>query len=436
VSPAPVPRALKQALRARVFPSNLDPFPPSLRSSAHSHRPRSGFPALSCLLFSVLCLLFAAGCSLVPRRTLVEPRSTVLPARLISNFFVVETKWDDGKTYRFLIDTGSSATLVSTDLARRFALKPMKGPAPPPKVTVRSANGGTIDLEPVTLRRVALGATAFEGVPALVFDFTDLSSQLGLPIDGLLGFPVFRDALVTLDYPGQRLVIAPANTGLTAARTPPRGATLTFNNERHTPLIPVQMGTESFNVLIDSGRDGSLSLNPAGLHPRFASGPRTGALISSLQGDRPQLTGRLSQDVLIGPHTITRPIVDLTDQLSSIGGEFLRHFVVTFDQRHNQVTLVRDTDGAVSMGPRRSTGLAFARSSVYWRLLTVVPDTPTAQLPVQAGDLCVRINGEPVDKWSFDRYAALVKSATAITYTFLAGTKENDIEVPVFELVP
>ena len=68
--------------------------------------------------------------------------------------------------------------------------------------------------------------------------------------------------------------------------------------------------------------------------------------------------------------------------------------------------------------------------------MTVIPDTPTAQLGVQAGDLCVRINGEPVEKWNYERYAGLLKSASAITYTFLAGTKETDVEVKIFELVP
>lgn len=383
-----------------------------------------------------LCLLPFAGCTSVPHRTRVEPRGTVLPARLVSNFFLVESKWDDGRSYRFLVDTGSSATLVSSDLARRFALKPKKN-ATPARARVRSASGGEIELDQVTLRRVALGATTFERVPALVYDLTDLSDQLGLAIDGILGFPLFRDTLLTMDYPGQRLVIAPATTGLPAPRRPaPRAVTLAFNNERHTPLIPVQMGAESFIVLIDSGSDGSLSLNPAGLHPRFASGPRTGTLISSLSGDRQQLTGRLGQDILIGTHTITRPIVDITDQLSSIGGEFLRHFTLTFDQRLNQVTIVRDTDGAVTMEPRRNPGIAFARSPVYWRVLSVIPDTPAADLPVQIGDLCVRINGELVEKWTFDRYAALLKSAAKVTYTFLRGSKEMDLEVPVFVLVP
>lgn len=380
-------------------------------------------------------MLGLAGCATVPRRTQVEPKSTILPARLISSFFVVESKWDDGKTYRFLIDTGSTISYVTPDLARRFGLKPKKNSSPA-KVRVRSANGGELELDPVTLRRIALGATTFDGVPALVFDFTDLSDQLGLHIDGIIGFPVFRDTLLTLDYPGQRLVIAPVTTGPAAPMAAPRATTLAFNHEHNTPLIPIQMGTESFIVLIDSGSDGSLSLNPTGLHPRFTSGPRTGTLISSLSGDRPQLTGRLSQNVLLGTHTIAQPIVDLTDQLSAIGGEFLRHFAVTFDQHRHQVTFVRDADGAVTMEPRRSPGLSFARSSVYWRVLTVIPDTPAAQLPVQPGDLCVRINGEPVGKWTFDRYAALLKSAPKITCTFLHGTKEEDLEVPVFELVP
>jgi len=399
--------------------------------------------ALAAGLISFVCLGFlfvSTGCVLVgrhsPARTVVETKTTTLPARVISNFFVVESKLKDGKTYRFIIDTGSTVTLVSADLARQFALKERKGAARS-KVHVRSANGGEIDLAAVTLRQLSLGDALFERVPALIFDFSDLSGHLGLTIDGIIGFPVFRDTILTLDYPAQQLVIGSYPEAIPA--TPPasgRVSTIAFNNEQGTPLIPIQMGNESFIVLIDSGSDGSLSLNPVGLHPHFANGPRVGTLISSLRGDRRQLTGRLSQSVFLGTHVIEQPVVDLTDQLSSIGGEFLRHFVVTFDQRRNQVTLARDAEGPVTMEPRRSTGLSFARSAVYWKVLTVIPDTPAAKLPVQAGDLCVRINGELVAQWDYERYAALVKSADRITFTLLAGTRETDVEVPVFELVP
>jgi hypothetical protein len=307
----------------------------------------------------------------------------------------------------------------------------------PQRVHVRSASGGEIELESIILRRLTLGDSHFERVQALIFDFTDLSSHLGVQIDGIIGFPVFRNTLLTMDYPGSRLIIAPYPAVFAPLpKQTPRVSTIAFNNQQSTPLISVQMGNESFIALIDSGSDGSLSLNPVGLHPRFANGPRVGTIISSLQGDRRQMTGRLDQDVFIGSHTIKNPVVDLTDQLSSVGGEFLRHFVLTFDQRRNQVTFTHDGDGPVTMEPRRHTGLSFSRSPVYWRVMTVIPDTPTARLPLQAGDLCVRINGEPVAKWDYERYATLLKSAAKITYTFLIGTRETDIEVPIFELVP
>jgi hypothetical protein len=392
------------------------------------------------ILNSGFWILGFTGCSTVarraPGRTVVEVKATILPARIISNFFIIESRQDDGQVCRFLVDTGSTVSYVTPALAKRLAVKTNKD-APPRLIRVRSANGGEVELEAIILRKLTLGESLFERVPALVFDFADLSGHLGLPIDGIIGFPTFRNTLLTLDYPGSRLIIAPYPA--TFAPPPKQTAhvsTIAFNNQQGTPLIPIQMGNESFVVLIDSGSDGSLSLNPVGLHPRFANGPRIGTIVSSLQGDRRQLTGRLSQSVLIGALTVDRPIVDLTEQLSAIGGEFLRHFVLTFDQRRNQVTFTHEAEGPVTMEPRRHTGLSFARSPVYWRVLTVIPDTPAARLPVQAGDLCVRINGEPVAKWDYERYAALLNTAEKVTYTFLNGTKETDVEIPVFELVP
>lgn len=228
-----------------------------------------------CLLSSVVCLLFGTGCTTssrrAPGRTVVEVRPTVLPAQLISNFFVVEASLDGGAPYRFLVDTGSTVSYVTPKLAQRFAVKEKKG-ATPRLVRVRSAHGEETELPALTLRQLRIGASLFERVPALAYDFTDLSSHLGLQIDGIIGFPVFQHTLLTLDYLEKRLIIAPS----VAAYAPPpkqtpRISTLTFGSQQGTPLIPIQMGNESFVALIDSGSDGSLSLNPAGLHPRFAN---------------------------------------------------------------------------------------------------------------------------------------------------------------------
>ncbi|MDD3179696.1 MAG: aspartyl protease family protein [Opitutaceae bacterium] len=402
-----------------------------LTRSPPGRRRRQARIEICWLLLGLLWLCLATGCVTIrpdqaPSTARLESSQTIVPARLLSNFFIVETKWHGEGPYRLLIDTGSSATLVSADLARRFKVKDKK---PPKTVPVHSANGGVAMLESVTLRKLWIGNATFEQVPARVYDFQDLSSHLGLKIDGAIGFPVFRDTLLTLDYPGSRLILTPRI--LPATRT---GATISFNNNQSVPLIPVQMGNESFIVLIDTGSDGSLSLNPVGLHPKFAHGPRPGPLVATLAGDRVQMVGRLGQSLLIGPYTVDQPIADLTDELSSIGGELLKHFVLTFDQKRNQVTFSPPVDDPIRMEPRRSTGLSFSRTPAYWRVLNVVPGTPTSQ--VQTGDLCVRINGETVEQWPWERYAELVKTAKSITYTFLAGTREYDLEIPTFDLVP
>lgn len=384
--------------------------------------------------------VFISGCTSTGQRpgpavTTQGPRVTVLPAKVISHFFLVEAKQADGKTYRFMIDTGSSTTLVSPALASALRMKEKKGQTR--TMPVRGANGGDVELPAITLKEISLGDVHFARVPAREYDFAELSVHVGLPIDGVLGFSLFRDTLCTLDYPGAKLELAPVPFLAPVETTPAiRTATIHYDNGHSTPLITVQMGNESFVVLIDSGSDGSLSLNPAGLHPRFSQGPRSGNLAATLAGDRPQLVGRLAQNIILGTHAIQEPVVDLTDQLSSLGGDLLRHFTLTFDQRRSLVTLVRDTDGPVQMPARRSTGISFQRLSAYWKILSLIPDSPVNALPLQTGDLCIRINGEPVSAWDYDRYSALLKSATKVTYTFLNAAKEQDHEVTVFDLVP
>jgi len=393
---------------------------------------------LRCLLASVFCLLISGCISRTgrgPAATHVEPQPVRVPAQVIANFFFVETTQADGQTYRFMVDTGSSVSYVSAPLADALKRKE-KRKGPPRTLVVRGANGKDFELPAVTLRTFRLGEAHFDDVPAVIYDFSEFSAHVGFKIDGLIGFPLFRDTLLTLDYPAAQLEIAPNPLVALPPVRQPRTSVIPYNRELSTPLIPVQMANESFFVLIDSGSDLGLSLNPAGLHPRFVHGPRVGMMVGSLDGNKRQLVGRLEQNIVMGTQLVQQPVVDLTEQLSSVGGELLRYFRLTFDQQRHLVTLVRSSDGPVEMPGRRSTGLSFRRFPNYWRLLAVVPDTPNSSMPVESGDLCVRINGELVEKWTLERYTELVQSAPKITYTFLSGAKEIDHEVKVFELVP
>jgi hypothetical protein len=384
-------------------------------------------------LLAAVVLLFSAGCAirpeLKPGRTRLDTRLIVVPARVIGSQFVVEARWDKRGPWHFLVDTGSLGTLVSPELARWYATG--RAALNAPSVRVTSPDGKAMLLPSVTIQSIALGDARFENVQALVYDCSELSAHLGVKIDGILGFPLFRETIFTLDYPQSRLVITPP-----AEVSYLPGATVKFNNTRRIPLIPIRVGDISLVALIDSGSDAALQLNPLGLNLSFASGPRPGAIISNLAGDRVQEIGRLAQPVALGQYTFPSPVVDLADQLSVVGANILRNFTVTFDQGRNQVTFFRETTAPIAMEPVRSSGLSVSKAAAYWRVVGVVPGSPADDAGVRSGDLITRINGESVSMWPLQRYEGLLKEAAEITFTFLDGAKENPIAIPTFALVP
>lgn len=383
--------------------------------------------------FVLLCLLLTAGCRTPagpkPGRTQLHARLVEISAQVIGNLVVVETQWDKSGPWRFLVDTGSSTTLVSPEFAARHATS--RAARRVPTVRVRSADGRSTTLSPVTIRRIQLGDAEFERVECLVYDLAELSAHLGLRIDGVIGFPFFRETILTLDYPQSRLI-------LMTAGNPPLvpGSRLAFDAGAKVPLIPVGLGERTLLALIDSGSDSPLNLNPAGLDLRFASEPRSGATVGTMLGDRRQVIGRLDQTLQLGDYRLPQPIVDLTDNLSSIGGEILRHFTVTFDQVRGVATFHRDTTAPIATPPKRSSGISFSKTAAYWRVAGVIPRSPAQQRGLKEGDLVVRINGEPVAQWDLRRFRQLVGLVSEIEFTLLDGREELLLTVPTMVLVP
>jgi hypothetical protein len=386
----------------------------------------------------VLLIAFFSGCAWIPfmkreaprpGRTTLSSRLVILPAQTLGNYLIVETKWDRSGPYRFLIDTGSTVTLVTPDLAKRYPGTPPIRPTTP--IPVKSAAGETTLLPQATLRRLELGDARFEDVPVLVYDCAALSAHLGIKIDGILGFPLFRETILTLDYPHSRVLLTPA---FNAPLQP--GNTIAFNNANKKPLIPIRLGDTSVVALVDSGSDAALRLNPVGLNPNFLVPPRPGGMTATLTSDNEQNVARLADSLNVGNYTLEQPLVAMTDELSAIGGGVLKHFTVTFDQERSRVTFYRESTQPITFRSLRSIGLSFSKTPAYWRVAGVVRGSAAEGLGIQAGDLVTRINGELVAKWDFRRYEQLLASAEEITFTFLNGPHESEQTLRVFPLVP
>ncbi|MEO7414081.1 MAG: aspartyl protease family protein [Opitutaceae bacterium] len=364
-----------------------------------------------------------------PGRTKLDSPLVLLPAQTVGNYLIVEAKWDRSGPYHFVIDTGSTVTLITPELAKRYPGTPPVRPLPP--MPVRSAGGETTMLPQASMRRLQLNDARFENVPVLIYDCAALSAHLGIKIDGMLGFPLFRETILTLDYPRSRVLLAPAFNAPLQPGTP-----IAFNNTNKKPVISIQLGDASVAALVDSGSDTTLRLNPIGLNPNFAVPPRPGGVVATLTGDEEQRIGRLADSLAIGNYTLRRPLVAVTDELSAIGGGILQHFTVTFDQERSRITFYRELSEPITFRPLRSVGVSFSKTPAYWRVVGIVPN-PAAENPrVQPGDLVTRINGEAVAKWDLARYEHLVATASEIRFTFLNGPNENENTLRVFDLVP
>ena len=108
------------------------------------------------------------------------------------------------------------------------------------------------------------------------------------------------------------------------------------------------------------------------------------------------MTGRLGETLTIGAYAVEDPIVDVTDELSSVGGGLLRNFAVTFDQRRNQATFFRPSYDPITVAPQRSTGLSFTKTPAYWRVAAVVAGDTLVGGVGGLPELRVLLNGQPV----------------------------------------
>jgi hypothetical protein len=352
-----------------------------------------------------------------------------LPMQFVGGLVVVETAGEDGP-WRFLIDTGSSTCLVSPEYAIRHLKKPLTPNAP--KVWLRDASGRAAAAESVLLDRIDFGPANFQNVRALVFDCREISDHLGITIDGVLGFSLFSNARLTLDYLNRKVILSALED-----ETPLRGCVLPFSSHNDVPLIQIKLDRRELVALIDTGNDGSVNLDPAGLDLNFASAPRRGTLVGTLYGDHEQFAARLAHTIHLGDHKLVNPIVDLSGSLTSLGGEILQDFEVTFDQSQNLVAFYRPShDMLLFTPPKLSAGLSFNKSRAYWKITAIAPDSPAQAAGLSPGDLVIRINQEPVEDWDLARYRQLVDRGQVINYTIIKGRDEITHAVKAFTLVP
>ena len=125
---------------------------------------------------------------------------TEVPMRLASPakpLILVDVRANGRGPFQFAIDTGTSTTAITPELAKQLGIK--SSPIDP--VTT---GGAQVDVTAGTLQSFQIGGATIDNMAVVVADFfAMLSSAIGAKLDGIVGYNFLRNYKVVIDYPGE-----------------------------------------------------------------------------------------------------------------------------------------------------------------------------------------------------------------------------------------
>jgi predicted aspartyl protease len=252
--------------------------------------------------------------------------SGLAPLNLEHTVPLVRVFVDHRGPYVFVIDTGTNfPAIVSPKLAARLAL-PTAGKK---RLTdLRGEQSAALDL--VTLDSLAVAGVEFRAVPALVNQIPGAARRY----DGILGFALFRDHLLTLDFPRRKLLL---DQGELLPGTDPN--VVAFGMTAGIPTIALTIGGNQAVAGIDTGATGLIVPERLAQTLSFIESPTIIAQASTQVSQFEVRGGTMRGGIRLSTFNFDRPFIEIAPSLSlvDLGADTFRDFVVTFDQRRQLV---------------------------------------------------------------------------------------------------
>jgi hypothetical protein len=226
--------------------------------------------------------------------------------------------------FRFVIDTGTGGdALVTPALADQLGL-PTVGHA---KLSDPSGQGGK-HAPIVLLDTLEVAGVQFTGIRALSHPFFIEAGAC----DGVLGFTLFRDYLLTLDFPNRVVILT------TGGLAPDGGkSVLSFRMPEGIPVASLKVdGLEPVEAQLDSGGGGLVIPEKLAAHLKYDIDPVVFASGHSVSTRFEMKAAKLASDVKLGRYTFTHPVVEIQPAfpLINFGSPPMQIFAITFDQKN------------------------------------------------------------------------------------------------------
>jgi len=279
-------------------------------------------------------------------------KSITLKYKSASNLIIIPVTINGSDTLNFILDTGVRYPII-TELP--FVNKLNLNYLTPVEIQ------GLVECETFTAYRSANNVIKINGLLAqnqevqmVIDEDFQISHMLGIPVHGLIGFNLFKDYIVRINYHDEELTLYRPEHFKYRDRKSDIILPLLFDGNK--PFINTSIMTEDstevpVKLMVDTGASDALWLSEGSDERiRIPTKHIESFLGKGLSGDLYGTKGRIDA-VWVGPLVLSRPIVSFPDsglvnQLISandrngtLGAEILRRFDVTIDYRNARLTL-------------------------------------------------------------------------------------------------
>jgi hypothetical protein len=276
----------------------------------------------------------------------------VIKFKSASNLIIIPVTINDSDTLNFILDTGVRFPIITElPFVNKLNLNYMlpveiKGLGEGNTLTAYRSGNNTMTIDGLTARN--------QEVQMIIDENFQISHMLGIPVHGLIGFNLFKDYVVEIDYVSEKLTLHKPEYYKYRDRKKDIIMPLHFDGNKpfvRTSIVTDELIEVPVKLLVDTGASDALWLSDNSderiklpqIHIETFLG-------KGLSGDLYGTKGRID-GIWVGPLILPKPIVafpnsELIDQLISsndrngtIGAEILRRFFVTIDYRNSRLTL-------------------------------------------------------------------------------------------------
>lgn len=332
-----------------------------------------------------------------------------IPFQLVNNLIVVPVMLDDLIPLNFLVDTGVRTTILTERFYSDFL-----GIKYDRKISIKGA-GNLMEVEAYIASNVNFSLHDLmvreQSMLVLEKDYLELSNQLGMKVEGILGYDLFRSFVVKIDYQTNIMTLYEPS-GFKPSRN---YVSFALNVEDTKPYISCQMinipGEEKrpLKLMIDTGASHALLLHQSDSCDQFSLPEKTiyGNLGRGLAGDIVGHIGRIPYLHFSDKFKFKQVITSFPEEVSygnireggqrdgTIGGELLSRFTVIFDYPNEAFYMSRNkrySDPFIY----NKTGLTLTAKGAdlsTFKVVEVREKSPAATAGIQSGDIILKING-------------------------------------------